>query len=98
MDRIYQEIGGEGFTILAVATPYPPQETEASIREFAETYNYNFPILLDRTMEVAATYGTGSVPTTWIIDTKGYIRAVRMGYFQWDTPEMKELFLSLMQE
>ncbi len=98
MNRIYNEIGGEDFSLLAVATPYPPQETEASIREFADTYNYGFPILLDLTMEVATVYGTGSVPTTWIIDNSGYIRAVKMGYFQWDTPEIKELFQALMKE
>lgn len=102
MDALYQGIKNsplaENFIIMAVATPYPPQETEELIRAFAEEHQYAFPIFMDKTLELNSIYGTGSVPTTWIIDKTGYIRALKPGFFLWDSPEMVDLFQRLMAE
>ncbi len=102
MHALYQELGesplAENFVIMAVATPYPPQETEELIRAFAEEHQYAFPIFMDKTLELNSIYGTGSVPTTWIIDKAGHIRALKPGFFLWDSPEMVDLFQRLMAE
>ncbi len=98
MERVHTQLNPNKFTILAVATPMPPRETEQGIRQFVETNNYTFPILLDTDFQVSSVYNTGSIPTTWIIDKQGKVRALRLGMFSWDAPEIIALFEALMEE
>lgn len=98
MQRLYNILDRDLFAILAVATPNPPRETREGIIQFVREYNYTFPVLLDTDYQVTSIYGTGSVPSTWIIDKRGNVRALMVGAFEWDTPEMISLFQRLMQE
>ncbi|MFO7848608.1 MAG: TlpA disulfide reductase family protein [Spirochaetia bacterium] len=83
MEELYGELPRSEFTILAVAAPNAPRESLEQIESLIEDEGYTFPVLLDEDMEVNQTYGTGSIPTSWIIDPEGMLIARLVGAVDW---------------
>ena len=63
------EIGGDGFTVIAVALDSEPGAPDRWIEEANPTY----PVLIDRTHLLAERYGIVNVPTAVWIDEHGHI-------------------------
>ena len=81
IQKIYEEYGkndGE-LVVLGVANPKTddnPQNadvSEAEINQFLEDNEYDYPVAMDVTGEVFATYGISSFPTTFMIDKEGNV-------------------------
>lgn len=70
MQKFYEEYGDE-VAVLAVNTNEPVLD---NARKFVKDYELTFPILLDKTTEVAARYKIPNLPTTYFINTKGEIQ------------------------
>ncbi|MFP4179411.1 MAG: peroxiredoxin family protein [Spirochaetaceae bacterium] len=83
MEELYRELPRDEFTILAVAAPNAPRESLEQIESLIDEKEYTFPVLLDEDMQVNQTYGTGSIPTSWIIDTDGMLAARLVGAVDW---------------
>lgn len=83
MEELYRDLPRDEFTILAVAAPNAPRESLAQIESLIENNDYTFPVLLDEDMRVNGTYGTGSIPTSWIIDPEGMLAARLVGAVDW---------------
>jgi thiol-disulfide isomerase/thioredoxin len=94
MQRMYEELKGEGLEILAVDL----QEEKGQVQSFAKELALNFPILLDSTGAVGAQYSARAIPTTYLFDRKGFIFARAVGARQWDTPEMLETLRRVLRE
>ncbi len=77
LERTYQAEKSRGLEILAVNTTY--QDQLASAEAFVREYGLSFPILLDRTGEVANRYQMRALPTTFFVDKDGVIRKVIIG-------------------
>jgi peroxiredoxin len=84
MQALYDRFDRDDFTILAVAAPNPPRETRAKIEEFINDGGFTFPILLDTSHSVYSTYGSGSVPTSWIVGPEGKLVARLVGARDWN--------------
>ncbi|MFC2062623.1 TlpA family protein disulfide reductase [Chloroflexota bacterium] len=56
-------------------------EAPSAVRDFIESNNYTFPVLLDTTQQAAAEYGIRYIPTTFFIDENGIIQAIKVGGF-----------------
>ncbi len=54
-------------------------ETPDQVRTFAQQLGLTFQIPLDQNMDVSATYGVRSLPTTFFIDRSGVIRDMQIG-------------------
>ena len=91
MDRLYAELRDEGFVILAVNS----QETADQVTEFARQTSMSFPVLLDSTGKVGTSYSVRALPTTYIIDPRGAIRARMVGTRDWYSPEIISLIREL---
>lgn len=50
-----------------------------SVKEFVNDFQLTFPILLDKKLEVANTYGIQPIPTSFLIDSKGRIANIVIG-------------------
>lgn len=87
MDALYQDIGGEDFTIIGVNV----QEQGSVARNFVEQNGITFPILLDRSGSTARRYGVRGLPTSYVIAPDGSVIAAKIGYHEWDTPEARAL-------
>lgn len=71
--------GSDGVLVLAVNV----REAAGPVKEFAASYDAGFPVLLDQTGEVAATWRVGGrgqpLPATFFVDRTGVIRKVVEG-------------------
>jgi len=92
LEQLYRELGDRGFTILAVNS----QEAADQVSSFVEESGMSFPVLLDSSGKVGATYGVRAIPTTYIIDPQGAIRARMVGTRDWYSPEIISLVKDLL--
>jgi len=77
IQQIYEEGASRGLMVLAVNLG----ESPAEVKEFMESNNLSFPVLLDINKEVGRSYGIQAIPTTFIIDQSGIIRVIEVGAF-----------------
>jgi peroxiredoxin len=73
--RIYSAKQGQGLEIVAVDL----QEAESQVQGFVDEFGMRFPILFDRSGEVARSYRVNQLPVTLIIDRDGVVRAAKYG-------------------
>ncbi len=75
--KTYHEQKANGLEILAVDL----QEQDAKVRDFADEFAMTFPVLMDRTGEVAEAYGVrgAGLPATMFIDRQGVVRVIKIG-------------------
>ncbi|MFN2349798.1 MAG: TlpA family protein disulfide reductase [Thioalkalivibrio sp.] len=82
--EVQEEFGSQGVTIVAVAI----DEAEA-VRDFADTYGINFPVLIGESdaMAVARDYGNrfGALPYSVLMDRQGKIRFIQAGELHKET-------------
>jgi len=84
---IFEESSDTGLVILAVDIG----ETPSRVRDFIQSGNFSFPVLLDTSQDVALEYNVRGIPSTFLIDKNGIIQAIRVGAF----PSMVEIKKSL---
>jgi cytochrome c biogenesis protein CcmG/thiol:disulfide interchange protein DsbE len=77
LQEVYENNRGQGLGILAVNATYQDQEAEA--KALANEMDLSFPILLERTGEMAREYQLRAMPSTFFIDREGVIRKVILG-------------------
>jgi peroxiredoxin len=73
--RLYETLRDRGLEIVAVDL----QEAPGPVQSFVDEFGMTFPVLFDRTGEVARTYRVSQLPVTLIVDRDGVIRAARYG-------------------
>lgn len=94
MEDIYKEYKDKDFVILAVSQG----EDQSTVKEFLKDKKYIFPIFTDPRGQVSGQYGTGSIPTTYIVNKKGYIAGLFVGGRDWHSKEAVELFKILINK
>jgi len=91
MEEMNREMKGKNFVMLAVNV----QEKESTVKSFVDKFKYTFPVIIDEKAEAAARYQIRSIPTTYIIDTKGKIAGAYIGGRDWNTAEVIRVFSEL---
>ncbi len=94
MQRLYERLKASGLEIVAVNL----QEDRRSVQRFVDELGLSFPVLLDTTGRVGATYGARSIPTTYIVDREGFVIAGTIGTREWDGEEYLRFFERLLAE
>jgi thiol-disulfide isomerase/thioredoxin len=94
MEKLYRKYKDSGLEIVAVNL----QEDRNSVQRFVDEYGLSFPVLLDKTGRIGATYGARSIPTTYIIGRDGTVLAGTIGTREWDTEEVFRFFEKLLDE
>ena len=69
MEKLYQETKDTGLIMLAVNVG----EDKKTVQDFITSSGYNFPVLLDVAGEVSQLYQVTKIPTSYFIDTEGYL-------------------------
>jgi thiol-disulfide isomerase/thioredoxin len=93
MERLYQRLRGKGLEIVAVNL----QEDDKAVQKFVDELKLSFPVLLDKSGRVGATYGARSIPTSYIVDRNGFVLAGTIGTREWDTEQYVRFFERLLQ-
>jgi len=78
LQQIYDEYKDKGLVILAINI----REDLSTVRQFMQSNNLSFPVLLDANGSVALKYNAARIPTTYFIDKDGIIQSVpKVGTF-----------------
>ena len=76
-EEVYRERGEEIHFMMVNVTG--GRETLESAQEFIAEKGYSFPVFYDTESEAANTYAAYSIPTTYFIDSEGYLAARAIG-------------------
>jgi len=102
MERLYQEIGEDGFEIMAVSIDAVLGQFDQAgrpggdIEVFADSLGLTFPMLHDPSGGMERLYRTTGVPETFLIGRDGIIYKKVAGGTEWDAPQHKELIQRLL--
>ena len=89
MEKLYRELKGEGFEILAVSI----DETGAKdVRPFMKKHKLSFPALTDSKEAIKSLYQTTGVPESFIIDKDGILVEKVIGPRNWAVPDVIRFF------
>lgn len=91
LKRVQKEIidhfKGKDFVFLAISR----EETREQVAKFRERNGYTFPMGLDPDRKIYSKFATATIPRNFVIDKKGKIVAIEIGY-------TKESFAELIQK
>ena len=94
MEKLYQELKGAGFEILAVSI----DETGAEdVRPFMKKHKLSFPSLTDPKGTIKSIYKTTGVPESFVIDKDGTLLEIVIGPRDWAAPEVVRYFRNLIR-
>jgi cytochrome c biogenesis protein CcmG/thiol:disulfide interchange protein DsbE len=102
MQRLYQEIGDDGFEILAISVDAPFGESDAfgrvggDLATYADSLGLSFTILHDPSGRIQQTFQTTGVPESFLIDRDGVIYKKVAGAMAWDATQNVELIRRLL--
>lgn len=96
IDAVQAELGGDDFAVVTVATG---RNAIPSIKKFFKKAEIkNLPILLDPKQNFARANGVFGLPTTVILDAKGYEIARMQGDADWHSTEALTVLRALLPE
>jgi thiol-disulfide isomerase/thioredoxin len=67
--------GAQGLSVLGMST-----ETAQDVALFAQRVAMRYPVAIDKDAETTRSYGVASLPTLIVIDKRGVVRDVAIGY------------------
>ncbi len=95
MEKLYQELKGEDFELLAVSVD---QSGAKAVAPFVKEYRLSFPVLLDPEGTMKSLYGSTGVPESFIINKDGRIAQIIIGPMDWARPGVVRFFRDLIQK
>jgi peroxiredoxin len=87
IQEIFEEWSDQGLVILAIDIGENPE----TVKDFMQSHNFSFPVLLDINKDVALEYNIRGIPTTFLIDKDGVIQAMKVGAFSSEAEIEKSL-------
>ena len=94
MEVLYQQFNRKDFEILAISTD---AQGAAVTRPFRDSMGLSFPILHDSDFRVGVTYGTRTLPMTFLVNRQGVVTHRVFGARDWQSPEARQLIQTLVQ-
>ena len=94
IEKLYRELKGEEFEILAVSID---AQGAKAVAPLVKKYNLSFPVLLNPDGTMLNLYGTTGIPESFVIDKKGNVEEIIIGSRDWATLEVIGLFRKLMK-
>ena len=95
MERLYEELKGEDFEILAVSIDALGAK---AVGPFMKRHHLSFPALLNPSASIRSLYGTTGIPESFIIDKQGTLVETVIGPRDWATPEAIRFLRNLIQK
>ena len=95
MERLWQRYKGQGLVVIALSVDASGAKV---VKPFIEQAKYTYRVGLDPKMEIAQLYGAHSIPSTFIIDRSGMLRAIALGPRDWDGRASFAYFDALLKD
>ncbi len=102
LQRLYEQIGEDGFEVLAVSIDRAPANQDSAnpldgkLRAFADSLGLTFTLLHDPSGGISTTYRTTGVPESFVLDRQGAIAKKVTGPMEWDAPANADLIRRLL--
>lgn len=93
LNRLHSKWKGQGLVVVGVSMDQGRDHLEAYLRRV----RIEFPILWDEHLEVGKLYRIFALPSTYIIDRRGYLVGLAMGAREWDSSVAHTLIASLLE-
>lgn len=93
LQDLADKYGKQGLEILSINQG----ESADHVRDFIQREKYTFHVVLDRDQAVGNQYGVQAIPTLVLVDKKGVVRWIRVGYSP-DDESLKKLVKKLTKE
>jgi peroxiredoxin len=74
------------------------QETPEEVRSFVRAQSLHSRVLLDEEGSIGATYGADSIPMQVLIDKKGIVRHIQIGYSPSTAAQLRKNIQKLQQQ
>jgi peroxiredoxin len=94
MEKLYRQLKGEKFEILAVSIDSPGA---AAVEPFLKQINLSFPILIDSQGSIKTAYNLSGVPESFIINRQGNLAQKIVGPLDWAAPEVLKYFRGIIE-
>ncbi len=94
LESLEQEYKNKKFKILLINA----RETIDRVDSFIKSNSYSFTVLLDSKGTVSEKYAVLAHPTAFLIDKQGQAVFRTIGYHDWNTEKMHELFDEVIKE
>jgi thiol-disulfide isomerase/thioredoxin len=85
MNELQRELGDKGLSILAVSV----DKVADDARRFLETFPARFTTVLDSAGSCPAAYRLQGMPSSYLIDRSGAVRAIHVGFREKDRAEIR---------
>ena len=95
MEKLYQELKGENFKILAISIDAVGTK---AVAPFMKKYNLSFPALMDPDGTIKTLYHITGVPESFIINQQGILVEKIVGPKNWAAPEVVRYFRNLIRK
>ena len=92
LNDLRKELRRKGFEVLAVNLDEEKSDAKAFLKQFPVSY----PVLLDPKGKVPLKYDLPGMPTSYLIDRKGKIRKVHVGFKKQDMSKIRKEVMSLL--
>ena len=92
MNELQRELAGEGLQILAVSV----DKTAEDARRFLARYPAQFTVALDVAAACPTAFQLQGMPSSYIIDKDGAVRAVHAGFRNRDRAEIRQQLIDLL--
>ena len=89
LQPLLDEFKGRGLEVLSVNQG----EGAGPVSEFINRKKYTFHVVLDRDTAIGGQYGVRGIPTLVLVDKKGVVRWIRVGYAPGDSDLRKQVDL-----
>ena len=94
LESLRTELGPQGFEVLAINV----DEVEADARQFLSDVPVNYPVVRDASFQSPETYGILGMPTGYLIDREGVVRAIHQGFRKSDGAKLRTEIIQLLGE
>ena len=95
MEKLYKELKGENFEILAVSID---ASGARDVAPFMKKHKLSFPALLNPKGTIKGLYGAVGIPESFIINKEGIVEKKIIGARDWAAPEAIRFFRYLIQK
>jgi len=91
MERLYRRHKAADFVLVAVSVDADPKK----VAPFLAEHKLTFPVALDPNMTLAERYGVRALPSSFVVDRRGYLVALALGPRHWDNDAAHSLVEAL---
>lgn len=93
LTRLQSRYGAQGLTVMGITT-----DAKDVAAEYVERHGLGFSILSDPSADTTRVYGVSALPTLFVVDKRGVVRDVAVGFAPENTARVETLVTQLLAE